>query len=357
MRNHAPLGWAGLALSLALLGGAPTAHAQNRADAGGWLGIYSQSLTPELREGLDYRGEGVLVNRVVENSPAERAGIEKGDVIVSVEQRAVDSPDELANIVRAQSAGETVSIRIVRDGERRTLEARLSARPGSDGGDVRGKNEVKEFTFKLDGDGKELKDANDLEVEELDDIPDLSGVPNREEIRRMVREGKAKAFRMEGTTGRAKLGVRVEDAGDNGSDQGAQIVEVMENTPAERAGIRVGDVITSVEGESVDDATDLIQTLRGKSGRVEIELRRRGSRRTVEVELEAIGPTAPIAPRAPHTMRRINPNPHEYEWRGDSGDRLLDDGKEKAELKRELSDLRRELAELRKELEELRRER
>lgn len=349
MRNHAPLGWAGLALSLALLGGAPTAHAQNRADGGGWLGIYSQSLTPELREGLDYRGEGVLVNRVVENSPAERAGIEKGDVIVSVDQRAVESPDELASIVRSQGAGETVSIRIVRDGERRTLEARLSGRPGSDEGDVLGNGDVQKFKFKVDGDRKELEDLND--------IPEVPGVPVREEIRRMIREGKAKEFRIEGTPGRAKLGVRAEDAGDNGSGQGAQVVEVMENTPAERAGIRVGDVITRVEGQSINDVTDLIQTLRGKSGRVEIELRRRGSRRTVEAEIEDITPTTPIAPRAPHTMRRINPNPHVFEWRGDSGDGLLDDGKNTAELKRELSDLRRELAELRKELEEIKRER
>ncbi len=351
MRNHAPLGWAGLALSLALLGGAPTAHAQSRADGGGWLGIYSQSLTPELREGLDYRGEGVLVNRVVENSPAERAGIEKGDVIVSVDQRSVDSPEELANIVRAQGAGETVSIRIVRDGERRSLEARLSGRPGADEGEDRGQSDELKYKIKIDNDAKELK------VEDLDDLPDLSGVPDREEIRRMVREGKAKAFRMEGAPGRVKLGVRVEDAGDNGSDQGAQVVEVMENTPAERAGIRAGDVITRVEGQSVNDATDLIQTLRGKSGRVEIELRRRGSRRTVEAELEAISPMTPIAPRAPHTMRRINPNPHVFEWREDSGDGLLDDGKNSAELKRELSDLRRELAELRKELAEIKRDR
>ena len=355
MRNHAPLGWAGLALSLALLGGAPVAHAQNRADGGGWLGIYSQSLTPELREGLDYRGEGVLVNRVVENSPAERAGIEKGDVIVSVDQRSVESPDELASIVRAQGSGETVSIRIVRDGERRTLEARLSGRPGSDEGDDRGQSNEHKYKIKIHGDTKDLEELKTLE--DPDDMPDLSGVPNREEIRRMVRESKAKAFRMEGTPGRAKLGVRVEDAGDNGSDQGAQVVEVMENTAAERAGIRVGDVITRVEGESVNDATDLIQTLRGKSGRVEIELRRRGSRRTVEAELEAISPVTPIAPRAPHTMRRTHPAPHAFEWRGDSKDGLLDDGKNNADLKRELGDLRRELEELRKELAEIKRER
>ena len=341
MRNHAPLGWAGLALSLALLGGAPMAHAQNRADGGGWLGIFSQSLTPELREGLDYRGEGVLVNSVVDLSPAARAGIEKGDVIVSVDQRAVESPEDLANIVRAKDAGDRVTIRIVRDGERRTLEARLGGRPGDDNG-----GNTRTFEYKFDSDR--------ADGEPLDETPDLSGIPDREEIRRMVREGKAKAFRMEGSTGRAKLGVRVEDAGDEGSGYGALVSEVMEDTPAERAGMKAGDVITRVEGESIADATDLIQTLRGKSGRVDIELRRRGVRRTVEAELEAIAPIAPRARVAPHAMRKMQRPRDVFELRSED---LGDHGKDSVELKRELSELRRELEELRKELAEMKRER
>jgi len=350
MRNHAPLGWAGLVLSLVLLGGAPPAQAQGGSDGGGWLGIFSQSLTPELREGLDYRGEGVLVNRVVENSPAERAGIEKGDVIVSVDQRSIESPDDLARAIRSQSAGDRVSIRIVRDGERRTVEARLSGRPGTEDNfdGYRGEGEKDKF----DKDKFEIKIEKDLES-----LKDLEQIPDREEIRRMVRDGKAKEFHMQGVPGRAKLGVRVEDAGDE-SGSGAQVVEVMENTPAERAGIQVGDVITQVEGESIGDAGDLIQTLRDKSGRVEIELRRRGARRTVDADLETIVPKAPRAPRA---MRMWVPNPQGHGWGDDSSDAprvsLLDDAKSSAELRRELSDLRRELAELRKELAELKRDR
>lgn len=343
MRNHAPLGWAGLALSLVLLGGALPAHAQGRTDGGGWLGIFSQTLTPELRDGLDYRGEGVLVNRVVENSPAERAGIEKGDVIVSVDGRVVESPDDLARVVRSQNAGDNVSVRLVRDGERRTVEARLSGRPGTEYEAPRAEERAK------DDDPFDRKIERDLEdLKHLEDIPDVPGVPNPEEIRRMVRDGKE--FHFKTTPGRAKLGVRVEDAGDEGGRQGAQVVEVIENTPAERAGIQVGDVITRVEGESIGDAGELIQTLRGKSGSVEIELRRRGTRRTVGVELETIAP--------PRAFRMKSKEPRVFEWRGDSGDPgMLDDGKSSAELRRELSELRRELDELRKELAEIRRER
>ena len=98
MRTQASLGLAGLGLSLiVLLSAVPAARADRDSDSHGWLGIYTQALTSELREGLDYRGDGVLVNRVVPGSPADKAGIEKGDVIVSVNMRSVDSPDKLAD--------------------------------------------------------------------------------------------------------------------------------------------------------------------------------------------------------------------------------------------------------------------
>src|SRR5512145_2877765 len=76
-------GISGAALAaLALLGGmADRAAAQTTTRA--WLGVTSQEITTDLREGLNYKGDGVLVSRVVVDSPADRAGIKKGDVLVS----------------------------------------------------------------------------------------------------------------------------------------------------------------------------------------------------------------------------------------------------------------------------------
>ena len=150
------------------------------------------------------------------------------------------------------------------------------------------------------------------------------------------------------TPGRARLGVSIEDG-----DDGAKVVNVIEGSAAERAGIREGDVISRVGGERISDAEDLIDTLRGKTGTVEIELQRRGSTRTVEAELEARTPRTPRAPRA----FRV-PNPQGFNW-NEGGDRMQmrDEGKSSDELRRELTSLRRELAELKRELEEMRRNR
>src|SRR5437870_1510773 len=93
-----------------------------------WLGVYSQQISPELREGLDYDGAGALVTRVLPDSPAEQAGIERGDVIVCVGSRGVDSPDALADAVRASQPGTSLDVTVVRDGQRRSMRVTLAAR-------------------------------------------------------------------------------------------------------------------------------------------------------------------------------------------------------------------------------------
>src|SRR5216117_750493 len=69
-----------LAGALAL--GATISSRPARADENAWLGVYTQTITPELREGMNYNGTGALVRRVVPGSPADRAGVERGDIIV-----------------------------------------------------------------------------------------------------------------------------------------------------------------------------------------------------------------------------------------------------------------------------------
>ena len=54
-----------------------------------WLGVYTQEVTSDLRDGLDLRGDGVLVNRVVDGGPADRAGLRRGDLVIHFNSRAV----------------------------------------------------------------------------------------------------------------------------------------------------------------------------------------------------------------------------------------------------------------------------
>ena len=84
----------------------------------GWLGVGIQSLTKELAEQFGIKeGHGVLVNEVYEHDPAYVAGIKPGDIIVSVDDSPVDSPNQLSRLVARVGPGDNAKIRLLRDGE------------------------------------------------------------------------------------------------------------------------------------------------------------------------------------------------------------------------------------------------
>ena len=90
----------------------------------GRLGVEIDEVSPGLAQTYDLEElTGALVRRVFEDSPAEEAGIEVEDVIVSVDGEPVDDPGDLRNRIAFSRIGETVRIGIVRDGERIEKEA------------------------------------------------------------------------------------------------------------------------------------------------------------------------------------------------------------------------------------------
>jgi serine protease Do len=87
----------------------------------GWLGVGIQSLTKELAEQFGIKeGNGVLVNEVYEHDPAHVAGIKPGDIILSVDDSAVDSPNQLSRLVARVGPGDNAKIRLLRDGKELT---------------------------------------------------------------------------------------------------------------------------------------------------------------------------------------------------------------------------------------------
>lgn len=322
------------------------------AAARGWLGVYTQEVTRDLRDALDLEGEGVLVSSVVPDSPADRAGLRKGDVIVSVDRREVRSPAELTGIIRDAREGESVSLAVVRKGETLHLAVRLAERPDDD--EIAppappappaprtpkapaAPKEPRVYRWHSDGnvDPDELRERIREAVPDFDFDFDKAG-PGRSMV-------------WMGAAGRGRLGVRVESLGEDLASalgapgtRGVLVVEVLKKTPAEEAGLRAGDIITAVEGTAVYDTDGLVKALKDESGRVSVSIVRRGEKRTVEAALED----------APRAMRL-------REGKGPMGlGRPGDDRRFDVRIKRDAEgeDLRRELQELREQLRELRRE-
>jgi serine protease Do len=104
----------------------------------GWLGVHIQDVSPELAEsfGMD-KPKGALVARVIPDSPAEKAGLKSGDVVVAVEGETIGSASDLPPKIGTFRPGDKVGLTVIRDGARRSLTARVGslekARSGEDG--------------------------------------------------------------------------------------------------------------------------------------------------------------------------------------------------------------------------------
>lgn len=92
----------------------------------GWLGVSIQSLTPELAKQFKLKEEhGALVSDVMKGSPAEKAGLKRGDLIIDFDGKAVEDPAHLRNLVAQKAPGTKVRIKVIRDGKERSLSATL----------------------------------------------------------------------------------------------------------------------------------------------------------------------------------------------------------------------------------------
>ena len=87
----------------------------------GWLGVSIQVMTPDLAASLGVdKAKGALVSSVVHNSPADRAGIKAGDVIVGYNGKEIDNANDLPFLVAGTPVGKTVSLQVLR-GEKATM--------------------------------------------------------------------------------------------------------------------------------------------------------------------------------------------------------------------------------------------
>ena len=96
----------------------------------GWLGATLSELRFELADRLGLSPlRGVLVSSVLADQPADKAGVRSRDIILSVNETAVDRPNEVLRIIRGTEAGDEVKLTIFRSGETFVLPVRLGNKP------------------------------------------------------------------------------------------------------------------------------------------------------------------------------------------------------------------------------------
>jgi serine protease Do len=87
----------------------------------GWLGVSIQDLTPDLAKSLDIKETaGALVSGVEKNSPADKAGLKRGDLITGIDTKKVDDSTGLRNMIASTAPGTKIDVKIIRDGKMQT---------------------------------------------------------------------------------------------------------------------------------------------------------------------------------------------------------------------------------------------
>ena len=229
-----------------------------------YLGVYIRDVTTEDVKARGLEAErGVVVEDVEPGSPADTAGLKKGDIILEYAGRDVFSAQEFRRWVADTPVGREVSMAIWRDGSRHNVTVRIGERPGSGRGP----------TF---GEGRRW-----FGLPEFSPGPWPRAVPGPEWFPQW-REGRQED--------RPRLGLLVapltkqmaEYLGVH-EETGLLVLEVSEDSPAAKAGLQAGDVILRIDGRPAQSPEDL---RRLNQGRIALEIWRKGEIQTVEVELE-----------------------------------------------------------------------
>ena len=175
----------------------------------GWLGVSIQGMDEDLAKHFGLKSpEGVLVNEVMDGTPAAKGGVKEGDVIVAFDGKDTPDPTTLRNIVAETSVGKRVQMKVIRDGKSKVLSIVVAEQP-----------------------------KNLAETEKPD---------------------------MENDTGTILKGVEVQDMNEQIAQQlglpkmtaGVVVTNVTVGTPAERAGLMSGDVILQVNNKRIRNIKD-----------------------------------------------------------------------------------------------------
>ena len=95
-----------------------------------WVGIGLQDLTPELRKSFNVEEkEGALISQVFEGSPAEKAGLKVGDIIVEIDSKKIKSSQDVVREVLKKQVGQKIEIAIIREGKRTELPVTTTEMP------------------------------------------------------------------------------------------------------------------------------------------------------------------------------------------------------------------------------------
>src|SRR5882762_2918904 len=236
-------------------------------DGTGWLGVETHEVSTDKAKELKLPAErGVVLGKIVPDSPAAKAGLKENDVVTEINGQRVEGAAQFRRMIHEIPAGRSIQLTVWRDGRSQTLSVTL------------GKSEHGRHAMRM------VAPTPGTFAFRMPDMPDIPDIPG------MEWNGGALLG------GRPRLGIDAEDLnGQLGAffgapdGEGILVREVNSGSPAEKAGVKAGDVITSLNGERIRSVGELREKLSGKRDEknrtVKLGVLRNKSAMTLTVEL------------------------------------------------------------------------
>ena len=238
-------------------------------DGSSWLGVETQEVTGEKAKELKLSAErGVVLGKIIPDSPAAKAGLKENDVVTEINGQRVEGAAQFRRMLHEIPAGRTIQLSVWRDGRSQTLNATL------------GKSEERHRSMKMVA---PTPGTFAFRMPDMNVIPDI---PSMEWNGGMLFGGSP------------RLGIDAEDlSGQLGTffgapdGEGILVREVNSGSAAEKAGVKAGDVITSIDGDRIRSVGELREKLSAKRDEkdkaVKLGVLRNKSALTLNVELPA----------------------------------------------------------------------
>lgn len=232
-------------------------------EEGGYLGVTIRDVTADDVKELKLQKEaGVYVREVDEGSPADKAGFAAKDVITEYAGTPVISSRQFRRLILETPPGREVSMTVVRNGQATAKTAKIGEREGGRMG--------RSYSLRVPEGGRRGWENFRFEM------PDFLG------------EGPGRGLVI--GPRRARLGINGINLTDQMAEflavpgkEGVLVLEVQTDTPADKAGLKAGDVIVSVNGKAVDTLAELSDQL--DEGTIQVEIIRDKKKQSVQVTI------------------------------------------------------------------------
>ncbi|HYL85840.1 MAG TPA: PDZ domain-containing protein [Candidatus Angelobacter sp.] len=241
-----------------------------------WLGVELHEVTGEKAKEFKLPAErGVVLGKIVDDSPAAKAGLKENDVVTEINGQRVEGAAQFRRMIHEIPAGRQVQLTVWRDGKAQSMSVTL------------GKSEERRNSFKMVAPKAGTPGLFTFHMPEIPEIPPME---------------------WNGTVlmnGQPRLGIDAEELNGQlgnffGAPEGEGILvrEVNPDSPAEKAGVKAGDVITTIDGERIRTLGELREKLaakreaKDKDRTIKLGVLRNRGQVSLNVELPAPAPRA-----------------------------------------------------------------